>query len=123
MYCCRFLWLVQFQFSLRYSLTFTSLRDDNVVHRNNYSFFSVLSKFKFTIIFVCFIALKYRDGKYILNGHRRLSSVGKYEAAGTTFTYNNRASKHCPGECLLADGPTNKDLEIIVMCDFYICPL
>lgn len=62
-----------------------------------------------------YLALKYRDGKFIINGHRRLSSVGKYEAAGTTFTYKNRASKHCPGECLLADGPTNKDLEIMLL--------
>lgn len=62
-----------------------------------------------------FSALKLKNGQYIINGHRRLSAPGQYEGAGTTFTYKNRASKHCPGECLLADGPTNEDLEVMVI--------
>lgn len=62
-----------------------------------------------------YLALKYKDGKYIINGHRRLSPASQYEAAGATFTYKNRASDDCPGECFLADGPTNKDLEIMLL--------
>ncbi|XP_071167899.1 thrombospondin type-1 domain-containing protein 4-like isoform X2 [Mytilus edulis] len=62
-----------------------------------------------------YLALKLKNGQYIINGHRRLSAPGQYEGAGTTFTYKNRASKHCPGECLLADGPTNEDLEVMLL--------
>lgn len=68
---------------------------------------------------IVFTALKLKTGKYIINGRRRLSSPGKYEAAGTTFTYRNRASKHCPGECLFADGPTSEDLEVMVIRFFF----
>lgn len=62
-----------------------------------------------------YIALKIKDGPYFMNGNRRLSRQGPISGAGTTFHYHRRATRKCPGECVLSDGPTTQDVDIMVL--------
>ncbi|XP_071109939.1 ADAMTS-like protein 4 isoform X2 [Haliotis cracherodii] len=61
-----------------------------------------------------YLALKIggENGLYFLNGNRRLTPSGVVRGAGTTFRYGRSQSRHCPGECLFADGPTTQDIEV-----------
>ncbi|XP_062579392.1 thrombospondin type-1 domain-containing protein 4-like isoform X1 [Saccostrea cucullata] len=59
-----------------------------------------------------YLALRLQNGSYITNGRRRLSRVGEYEAAGTTFTYRKREGVGCPGECVRAKGPVNQTIDV-----------
>ncbi|OWF45506.1 thrombospondin type-1 domain-containing protein 4-like [Mizuhopecten yessoensis] len=62
-----------------------------------------------------YIALKVKDGPYFMNGNRRLSRQGPILGAGTTFHYHRRHTRKCPGECVLSDGPTTQDVDIMVL--------
>ncbi|XP_033749606.1 thrombospondin type-1 domain-containing protein 4-like [Pecten maximus] len=62
-----------------------------------------------------YIALKVKDGPYFMNGNRRLSRQGPIKGAGTTFHYHRRYTRKCPGECVLSDGPTTQDIDIMVL--------
>ncbi|XP_056022743.1 thrombospondin type-1 domain-containing protein 4-like isoform X2 [Ostrea edulis] len=59
-----------------------------------------------------YLALRLQNGSYITNGHHRLSRVGDYTAAGTTFTYRKREGTGCPGECVSAKGPVNQTIDV-----------
>ncbi|XP_067667252.1 thrombospondin type-1 domain-containing protein 4-like isoform X2 [Haliotis asinina] len=61
-----------------------------------------------------YLALKIggENGLYFLNGNRRLNPSGVIRGAGTVFRYGRSQSRHCPGECLLSDGPTTQDIEV-----------
>lgn len=58
-----------------------------------------------------YLALSTPSG-YFLNGQMRLRSTGTVQGAGTTFTYNRMAGKHCPGDCLTGPGPLNTSLRV-----------
>jgi hypothetical protein len=59
-------------------------------------------------------ALRISEGRYFINGNRRLSRDGKYNAAGSAFRYHSRRTHKCPGECILSKGPTTKPIDIMV---------
>ncbi|XP_055956166.1 papilin [Patella vulgata] len=61
-----------------------------------------------------FLALK-SNGRYRINGHRRLHRTGDYQVAGTTFVYNRHQDKNCPGECLTAVGPIKQSVDIEIL--------
>ena len=60
-------------------------------------------------------ALRISEGRYFINGNRRLSRDGKYTAAGSVFRYHSRYSTKCPGECILSEGPTTEPVDIMVV--------
>ena len=60
-------------------------------------------------------ALRISEGRYFINGNRRLSRDGKYTAAGSVFRYHSRYSNKCPGECILSEGPTTEPVDIMVV--------
>lgn len=65
-----------------------------------------------------YIALRISNGRYFINGNRRLSRDGKYDAAGSVFRYHRYNSRHlnqCPGECILSKGPTTEPIDIMVL--------
>ncbi|XP_060081863.1 thrombospondin type-1 domain-containing protein 4-like [Ylistrum balloti] len=62
-----------------------------------------------------YIALKVKDGPYFMNGNRRLSRQGSITGAGTTFHYHRRYTRKCPGECIISDGPTTENVDIMVL--------
>ncbi|XP_048736901.2 ADAMTS-like protein 4 isoform X2 [Ostrea edulis] len=62
-----------------------------------------------------YIALRISEGRYFINGNRRLSRDGKYNAAGSAFRYHSRRTHKCPGECILSKGPTTKPIDIMVL--------
>ena len=67
-------------------------------------------------MYFCFIpALRYTSGKYVVNGGWAVDWAGDYQAGGTTFKYL-RPSKHGRhhGEQLLAVGPTNASMDMMV---------
>ncbi|KAJ8304904.1 hypothetical protein KUTeg_018487 [Tegillarca granosa] len=63
-----------------------------------------------------FLALKVRDGAYIINGNRRLSPEGEHRGAGTVFEYHRRKKLKCiAAECIFSEGPTNDDIELMLL--------
>lgn len=60
-------------------------------------------------------ALRSRSGRSIINGNWAIDRPGRYEGAGTMFTYRrpNEISSTA-GESFLAEGPTNEVLEVYV---------
>ncbi|XP_022333427.2 thrombospondin type-1 domain-containing protein 4-like isoform X2 [Crassostrea virginica] len=62
-----------------------------------------------------YLALRISEGRYFINGNRRLSRDGKYTAAGSVFRYHSRYSTKCPGECILSEGPTTEPVDIMVL--------
>ena len=66
--------------------------------------------------FHSFLALKYTNGPYVINGNWKLVHSRSYNAAGATFKYKRPS----PGdfnsarEYIIAKGPTNQSLEIMV---------
>lgn len=63
-----------------------------------------------------YLALRSRSGRSIINGNWAIDRPGKYEGAGTMFTYRrpNEISSTA-GESFLADGPTNEILEVYMI--------
>lgn len=62
-----------------------------------------------------YIALRISGGRYFLNGNRRLSRDGKYNAGGAVFRYHSRQTSKCPGQCILSKGPTTEAIDIMVL--------
>uniref|UniRef100_A0A669F6P1 Thrombospondin type 1 domain containing 4 n=1 Tax=Oreochromis niloticus TaxID=8128 RepID=A0A669F6P1_ORENI len=62
-----------------------------------------------------YLALRSRSGRSIINGNWAIDRPGKYEGAGTMFTYRrpNEISSTA-GESFLAEGPTNEILDVYV---------
>ncbi|XP_052101889.1 thrombospondin type-1 domain-containing protein 4-like isoform X2 [Mytilus californianus] len=60
-----------------------------------------------------YLALKLTDGDYIINGNYRLTRNNVFREAGTTFTYHrNKRSEGCRSQCIMADGPTTKSIDL-----------
>ena len=66
--------------------------------------------------FHSFLALKYTNGPYIINGNWKLVHSKSYNAAGATFRYKrpSPADFNSAREYIIAKGPTNQSLEIMV---------
>ncbi|XP_063335441.1 thrombospondin type-1 domain-containing protein 4-like isoform X1 [Pelmatolapia mariae] len=63
-----------------------------------------------------YLALRSRSGRSIINGNWAIDRPGKYEGAGTMFTYRrpNEISSTA-GESFLAEGPTNEILDVYMI--------
>ncbi|NXD22452.1 THSD4 protein, partial [Spelaeornis formosus] len=63
-----------------------------------------------------YLALRSRSGRSIINGNWAIDRPGRYEGAGTLFTYRrpNEISSTA-GESFLADGPTNEVLDVYMI--------
>ncbi|KAM9408517.1 thrombospondin type-1 domain-containing protein 4 [Pholidichthys leucotaenia] len=63
-----------------------------------------------------YLALRSRSGRSIINGNWAIDRPGKYEGAGTMFTYRrpNEISSTA-GESVLAEGPTNEILDVFMI--------
>lgn len=79
-----------------------------------YMFFSCLCQ-SWLSVSLCLPALRSRSGRSIINGNWAIDRPGKYEGAGTMFTYRrpNEISSTA-GESFLAEGPTNEILDVYV---------
>lgn len=77
-------------------------------------FFSCLCQ-SWLSVSLCLPALRSRSGRSIINGNWAIDRPGKYEGAGTMFTYRrpNEISSTA-GESFLAEGPTNEILDVYV---------
>ncbi|KAI5747924.1 hypothetical protein M8J77_019926 [Diaphorina citri] len=60
-----------------------------------------------------FLALRYRNGSYILNGDWAINWSGDYEGAGTKFTY--RRGSNNVGQYLSSPGPLMEPLDLMVV--------
>ncbi|XP_076464962.1 uncharacterized protein LOC143296873 [Babylonia areolata] len=58
------------------------------------------------------LALQNPDGDYFLNGGQKRSAPKDFEAAGTVFTYKTK--RRCAGQCLVAKGPTNQAMNLML---------
>ncbi|XP_028257890.1 thrombospondin type-1 domain-containing protein 4 [Parambassis ranga] len=63
-----------------------------------------------------YLALRSRSGRSIINGNWAIDRPGKYEGAGTMFTYRrpNEISSTA-GESFLAEGPTDEVLDVYMI--------
>ncbi|XP_030579021.1 thrombospondin type-1 domain-containing protein 4 [Archocentrus centrarchus] len=63
-----------------------------------------------------YLALRSRSGRSIINGNWAIDRPGKYEGAGTMFTYRrpNEISSTA-GESFLAEGPTSEILDVYMI--------
>lgn len=59
-----------------------------------------------------FLALRFKNGSYILNGNWASNSPGTYNAVGTKFIYVKGNSNS--GEFISSPGPTSHPLELLV---------
>ncbi|KPP57308.1 hypothetical protein Z043_124988, partial [Scleropages formosus] len=60
-----------------------------------------------------YLALRSRSGRSIINGQWTIDRPGKYEGAGTMFTYRRPSEiSSTTGESILAEGPTNEILDV-----------
>ncbi|XKL66796.1 hypothetical protein PGB90_010216 [Kerria lacca] len=59
------------------------------------------------------IALRYKNGTYLLNGNWLPNASGFYDAAGTTFTYFSRTDN--VGDFIFAPGPILQPLELLLL--------
>ncbi|KAM4602356.1 thrombospondin type-1 domain-containing protein 4 [Polymixia lowei] len=63
-----------------------------------------------------YLALRSRSGRSIINGNWAIDRPGKYEGAGTMFTYRRpNEITSTAGESLLAEGPTNEILDVYMI--------
>ncbi|XP_078588729.1 thrombospondin type-1 domain-containing protein 4-like isoform X2 [Branchiostoma floridae x Branchiostoma japonicum] len=64
-----------------------------------------------------YIALKNTKSKFYLNGKWEIDSPGTFKGAGTTFQYTRSTphQRNRAGQTLLATGPTNEDLEVMLI--------
>uniref|UniRef100_A0A667ZPB0 Thrombospondin type 1 domain containing 4 n=1 Tax=Myripristis murdjan TaxID=586833 RepID=A0A667ZPB0_9TELE len=63
-----------------------------------------------------YLALRSRSGRSIINGNWAIDRPGKYEAAGTMFTYRRpNEITSTAGESFLAEGPTNEILDVYMI--------
>lgn len=53
------------------------------------------------------------DGNYFVNPEGLTLSSGNYEGAGTIFSYE-KSTLYCPGQCILAIGPTDRPVNLMV---------
>ncbi|KAL1461265.1 hypothetical protein WDU94_013182 [Cyamophila willieti] len=60
-----------------------------------------------------FLALRYRNGSYILNGDWAINWSGDYEGAGTTFAY--RRGSNSVGQYITSPGPLTEPLDLMVV--------
>lgn len=60
-----------------------------------------------------FLALRYRNGSYILNGDWAINWSGDYEGAGSKFTY--RRGSNSIGQRLTSPGPLMEPLDLMVV--------
>ena len=68
------------------------------------------------IFFVLFPAIRDMNDVYYLNGEWEIDTPMKFELGGTTFDYQRDLPETGnPAERLIADGPTNVELYIVVM--------
>ncbi|KAK5936204.1 hypothetical protein CgunFtcFv8_027669, partial [Champsocephalus gunnari] len=60
--------------------------------------------------------LRSRSGRSIINGNWAIDRPGKYEGAGTMFTYRRpNEIRSTAGESFLAEGPTNEILDVYMI--------
>ncbi|KAI8481453.1 Thrombospondin type-1 domain-containing protein 4 [Branchiostoma belcheri] len=64
-----------------------------------------------------YIALKNTKSKFYLNGKWEIDYPGTFKGAGTTFQYTRSTphQRNRAGQTLLATGPTNEDLEVMLI--------
>ncbi|XP_015199263.2 thrombospondin type-1 domain-containing protein 4 [Lepisosteus oculatus] len=63
-----------------------------------------------------YLALRSRSGRSIVNGNWAIDRPGKYEGAGTMFTYRRpNEITSTAGESVVAEGPTNEVLEVYMI--------
>ncbi|XP_053134475.1 ADAMTS-like protein 4 isoform X2 [Hemicordylus capensis] len=62
-----------------------------------------------------YLALRSHNGKSIINGNWAVNPPGRYEAAGTVFTYSRPGSDKREGESLAADGPTTEPIDVYMI--------
>ncbi|XP_034061061.1 thrombospondin type-1 domain-containing protein 4-like [Gymnodraco acuticeps] len=63
-----------------------------------------------------YLALRSRSGRSIINGNWAIDRPGKYEGAGTMFTYRRpNEIRSTAGESFLAEGPTNEILDVYMI--------
>ncbi|XP_018603542.1 thrombospondin type-1 domain-containing protein 4 [Scleropages formosus] len=63
-----------------------------------------------------YLALRSRSGRSIINGQWTIDRPGKYEGAGTMFTYRRPSEiSSTTGESILAEGPTNEILDVYMI--------
>ncbi|KAJ3593274.1 hypothetical protein NHX12_005609, partial [Muraenolepis orangiensis] len=63
-----------------------------------------------------YLALRSRAGRSIINGNWAIDRPGRYEGAGTMFTYRRpNEITSTAGESFLADGPTNEILDVFMI--------
>ena len=76
-------------------------------------------------LFFFLLALKIKNGKYIINGHHKLSQGSGYKAAGTTFEYHRPMQTEYwkQREHIYAKGPLNETVVAMVGKQFftYLC--
>ncbi|XP_025078046.1 uncharacterized protein LOC112554480 [Pomacea canaliculata] len=54
------------------------------------------------------------DGNYFVNPEGLTLSSGNYEGAGTIFSYE-KSTLYCPGQCILAIGPTDRPVNLMML--------
>ena len=66
--------------------------------------------------FHSFVALKYTNGPYVINGNWKPVHSKSYNAAGATFKYKRPSpgDLNSAREYIIGKGPTNQSLEIMV---------
>lgn len=91
-----------------------TLNNNYIEELFGYMFFSCVCQ-SWLSVSLCLPALRSRSGRSIINGNWAIDRPGKYEGAGTMFTYRrpNEISSTA-GESFLAEGPTNEILDVYV---------
>ncbi|XP_015585741.1 thrombospondin type-1 domain-containing protein 4 isoform X2 [Cephus cinctus] len=60
-----------------------------------------------------YLAIRLRDGSFLINGNYNINWSGEYEAAGTTFVYLRQSSQHL--ESFAAAGPLTEPIDVMVL--------
>lgn len=58
-----------------------------------------------------YLAVRTDSGDNVVNGYWSVGSTGSFAGVGTQFSYN-RGARNCPGECIYAPGPTDRQITV-----------